>query len=71
MSFNITELIVYKTNAYLKKIRLVENLSQFVYTEKYKWENKLKESQVNLGGEREISINKDDKNIFMFIEYSI
>jgi hypothetical protein len=37
--------------------------------EKYKWENKLKESQVNFGGERGISSNKDDRNIFMFIEH--
>jgi hypothetical protein len=37
--------------------------------ERYKWENKLKESQVNLREERGISINKDDRNVFMLIEY--
>lgn len=37
--------------------------------EKYKWESKVKESQVNLGGERRNGINKDGRNIFMFIGY--
>jgi hypothetical protein len=54
MSFNTTELIAYKTNAYLKKIRLEENLSQFLYMEKYKWENKLKEGEVNLEEKEEL-----------------
>jgi len=61
-------LIAYKTKTYLEKIKLVENLSQFLCKKKYKWENKLKESQANLGAERGISINKDDRNIIMFIE---
>jgi hypothetical protein len=60
---------MFKTNAYLERIRVVENVSKFLYVEKYKWENQRKKSQVNLGGEREIIIKKVDRNIFMSVEY--
>ena len=45
MSYSITEWIAYKSNACLEKISVVENLSHFLYMDKYKWESKLKESQ--------------------------